>query len=162
MPTTPPEIPQTVAPNPNAHIDGKVFLGGLGPDLTEQDLTEYFSPMGVLIDVVVMRDKTTRNGRGFGFVTFQVWPAAAPSSDPLTARRPHWRAHSSPSGVAAPPASPCPRRACTPRARPPALRARRTLLQDKTVAESVVTRRHDIKGKMVAPPHARDAHMAPA
>ena len=81
MPTTPPEIPQTVAPNPNAHIDGKVFLGGLGPDLTEQDLTEYFSPMGVLIDVVVMRDKTTRNGRGFGFVTFQVWPAAAPSSD---------------------------------------------------------------------------------
>ena len=39
MPTTPPEIPQTVAPNPNAHIDGKVFLGGLGPDLTEQDLT---------------------------------------------------------------------------------------------------------------------------
>ena len=68
MATTPPEsdlIPQQKA-DPMAPPEGKVFLGGLGPDMNENDLKEYFTPYGTLCDVVVMRDRVTRNGRGFG------------------------------------------------------------------------------------------------
>ena len=72
-PRSPPETPlRGVAPDPSQYREGKVFLGGLGPEMTENDLTEYFGPMGTIVDIVVMRDKVSRNGRGFGFVTFQV------------------------------------------------------------------------------------------
>jgi len=50
---------------------GKIFVGGLASETSEEDLKEYFSVYGALTDVVVMRDKMTGNGRGFGFVTFQ-------------------------------------------------------------------------------------------
>eukprot|EP00281_Chroomonas_sp_CCMP1168_P012320 CAMPEP_0206281342 /NCGR_PEP_ID=MMETSP0047_2-20121206/39078_1 /ASSEMBLY_ACC=CAM_ASM_000192 /TAXON_ID=195065 /ORGANISM="Chroomonas mesostigmatica_cf, Strain CCMP1168" /LENGTH=244 /DNA_ID=CAMNT_0053711499 /DNA_START=15 /DNA_END=746 /DNA_ORIENTATION=+ len=49
---------------------GKVFVGGITPDTNEQDLKTYFSDFGEVIDIVVMRDKQTGHGRGFGFVTF--------------------------------------------------------------------------------------------
>jgi len=51
--------------------EGKIFVGGLGPDVTEDDLKAHFGPYGPLADMVVMRDKITRNCRGFGFVTFE-------------------------------------------------------------------------------------------
>lgn len=50
---------------------GKIFIGGLTTDTTEQDLKMHFEKFGELTDVVVMRDKATHKGRGFGFVTFK-------------------------------------------------------------------------------------------
>eukprot|EP00960_Hanusia_phi_P036077 752123-Hanusia_phi.AAC.3 len=50
---------------------GKIFIGGLPTETTDFDLKNYFVRFGVLADVVVMKDKITGNGRGFGFVTFE-------------------------------------------------------------------------------------------
>eukprot|EP00277_Geminigera_cryophila_P036543 CAMPEP_0173106690 /NCGR_PEP_ID=MMETSP1102-20130122/41229_1 /TAXON_ID=49646 /ORGANISM="Geminigera sp., Strain Caron Lab Isolate" /LENGTH=123 /DNA_ID=CAMNT_0014003931 /DNA_START=13 /DNA_END=380 /DNA_ORIENTATION=- len=72
MATTPPEMVLTPQKgDPASFTESKIFLGGLGPEVNEDDLISYFSQYGSLADVVVMRDKVTRNGRGFGFVTFQ-------------------------------------------------------------------------------------------
>mmetsp|Transcript_21874 Transcript_21874/g.34281 ORF Transcript_21874/g.34281 Transcript_21874/m.34281 type:complete len:80 (+) Transcript_21874:158-397(+) len=49
---------------------GKVFIGGLASETVESDLKDYFGAYGELTDVVVMRDKMSGKGRGFGFVTF--------------------------------------------------------------------------------------------
>ncbi|KAJ1493301.1 hypothetical protein T484DRAFT_1610561 [Baffinella frigidus] len=49
---------------------GKIFVGGLSSDASEADVKEYFGAYGTIADVVVMRDKLTGTGRGFGFVTF--------------------------------------------------------------------------------------------
>lgn len=52
-------------------MEGKVFVGGLGVDVNEDDLEEYFGQYGSLDDVAVMRNKMTRKSRGFGFVIFE-------------------------------------------------------------------------------------------
>ncbi|XP_046846019.1 heterogeneous nuclear ribonucleoprotein A1-like 2 isoform X2 [Xenia sp. Carnegie-2017] len=49
----------------------KLFIGGLSLETTEDDLREYFSRWGNIVDVVVMRFPDTRRSRGFGFVTFE-------------------------------------------------------------------------------------------
>uniref|UniRef100_A0A0C3U4S2 RRM domain-containing protein n=1 Tax=Guillardia theta (strain CCMP2712) TaxID=905079 RepID=A0A0C3U4S2_GUITC len=47
-----------------------LFIGGLSWDTTEHDLGAYFETFGKLYDVVVMRDRATGKGKGFGFVRF--------------------------------------------------------------------------------------------
>lgn len=49
---------------------GKMFVGGLSWQTTEDGLKEYFSKFGEVAEVMVMRDPTTRHSRGFGFVTY--------------------------------------------------------------------------------------------
>lgn len=49
---------------------GKMFVGGLSWQTTEEGLKDYFSKFGDVAEVMVMRDPTTRHSRGFGFVTF--------------------------------------------------------------------------------------------
>jgi len=49
---------------------GKMFVGGLSWQTTEDGLKDYFSKFGEVAEVMVMRDPTTRHSRGFGFVTF--------------------------------------------------------------------------------------------
>ena len=48
----------------------KIFVGGLHPDATEQDLNTEFSNYGQVTDTMIMRDRNTSISRGFGFVTF--------------------------------------------------------------------------------------------
>ncbi|KAI9299248.1 hypothetical protein K502DRAFT_273802, partial [Neoconidiobolus thromboides FSU 785] len=48
----------------------KIFVGGLGWDLNEDDLSAYFQSFGELIDIVIMREPSTGRSRGFGFVSF--------------------------------------------------------------------------------------------
>ena len=49
---------------------GKLFIGGVSWETTEEKLKEYFENYGDVVQTVVMRDKTTSRPRGFGFVVF--------------------------------------------------------------------------------------------
>ncbi|XP_031418788.1 cold-inducible RNA-binding protein isoform X3 [Clupea harengus] len=51
--------------------EGKLFVGGLSFDTTEQSLEEAFSKYGVISNVHVARNRETQKSRGFGFVTFE-------------------------------------------------------------------------------------------
>jgi RNA recognition motif-containing protein len=43
-------------------------VGGLGFQTSEQELMAYFEAFGKVENTIVMRDKATGRGRGFGFV----------------------------------------------------------------------------------------------
>lgn len=49
---------------------GKLFIGGISWETTEDKLKEYFGNYGDVLQTVVMRDKITGRPRGFGFVVF--------------------------------------------------------------------------------------------
>ncbi|KAM0031966.1 putative RNA recognition motif domain, nucleotide-binding alpha-beta plait domain superfamily [Helianthus debilis subsp. tardiflorus] len=48
----------------------KIFVGGIPLTLTEDELREYFSNYGGIIEHQIMLDHVTGRSRGFGFVTF--------------------------------------------------------------------------------------------
>ncbi|VFQ65468.1 unnamed protein product [Cuscuta campestris] len=48
----------------------KIFVGGLPPTLCDDDLREYFSTYGNVVEQQIMLDHTTGRSRGFGFVSF--------------------------------------------------------------------------------------------
>jgi RNA-binding protein Musashi len=50
------------------NIDGKIFVGGLSWQTTEEGLKYYFEKFGELTDVAIMSDKRTGQPRGFGFI----------------------------------------------------------------------------------------------
>ncbi|XP_048232799.1 heterogeneous nuclear ribonucleoprotein 1 [Ricinus communis] len=50
--------------------EGKLFIGGIAWDTTEDTLREHFNQYGDVSQAVIMRDKTTGRPRGFGFVVF--------------------------------------------------------------------------------------------
>uniref|UniRef100_U5ENZ1 Putative rna-binding protein musashi/mrna cleavage and polyadenylation factor i complex n=1 Tax=Corethrella appendiculata TaxID=1370023 RepID=U5ENZ1_9DIPT len=49
---------------------GKLFVGGLSWETTQENLQRYFVRYGEVIDCVVMKNNETGRSRGFGFVTF--------------------------------------------------------------------------------------------
>lgn len=49
---------------------GKLFIGGVSWETTEEKLKEYFENYGEVSQTVIMRDKNTGRPRGFGFVVF--------------------------------------------------------------------------------------------
>ena len=49
---------------------GKLFIGGISWETSEEKLGEYFTQYGDVLQTVVMKDKTTGRPRGFGFVVF--------------------------------------------------------------------------------------------
>ncbi|XP_051167708.1 heterogeneous nuclear ribonucleoprotein 27C isoform X2 [Leptopilina boulardi] len=49
---------------------GKLFVGGLSWETTQENLQRYFSRYGEVIDCVVMKNSESGRSRGFGFVTF--------------------------------------------------------------------------------------------
>ncbi|EEB08688.2 mRNA cleavage factor complex subunit [Schizosaccharomyces japonicus yFS275] len=51
--------------------DGKMFIGGLNWETTDESLRDYFEQFGEVLDCTVMRDSTTGRSRGFGFLTFK-------------------------------------------------------------------------------------------
>lgn len=48
----------------------KMFIGGLTSSTTEENLKEYYSQYGKILDCIVMRDPGTKRSRGFGFITY--------------------------------------------------------------------------------------------
>nr|XP_054321324.1 DAZ-associated protein 1 isoform X9 [Pongo pygmaeus] len=55
----------------NPHLGRKLFVGGLDWSTTQETLRSYFSQYGEVVDCVIMKDKTTNQSRGFGFVKFK-------------------------------------------------------------------------------------------
>ncbi|OQR84639.1 heterogeneous nuclear ribonucleoprotein A1 [Achlya hypogyna] len=49
---------------------GKIFIGGLSYETTDDKLRSYFSAYGTVTDAVVMKDPISRRSRGFGFITY--------------------------------------------------------------------------------------------
>ncbi|XP_047319284.1 heterogeneous nuclear ribonucleoprotein 1-like [Impatiens glandulifera] len=49
---------------------GKLFIGGISWETTEEKLKEHFEVYGEVLQTVVMKDKTNGRPRGFGFVVF--------------------------------------------------------------------------------------------
>nr|CAN67089.1 hypothetical protein VITISV_033546 [Vitis vinifera] len=48
----------------------KIFVGGIPSSLTEDELKDYFSSYGAIVENQIMLDHVTGRSRGFGFVTF--------------------------------------------------------------------------------------------
>ncbi|KAK6528055.1 hypothetical protein TWF281_009312 [Arthrobotrys megalospora] len=51
--------------------DGKMFIGGLNWETTDESLRDYFSQFGEVSECTVMRDGPSGRSRGFGFLTFK-------------------------------------------------------------------------------------------
>lgn len=49
---------------------GKIFIGGLSRETTTEVLTRHFEKYGELTDSVIMKNRSTGQPRGFGFVTY--------------------------------------------------------------------------------------------
>mmetsp|Transcript_18718 Transcript_18718/g.28426 ORF Transcript_18718/g.28426 Transcript_18718/m.28426 type:complete len:329 (-) Transcript_18718:1790-2776(-) len=49
----------------------KIFVGGIGKGVTNDNFYDFFCKFGKVIDSVVMFDRETKKPRGFGFVTFE-------------------------------------------------------------------------------------------
>ncbi|KAI3466510.1 hypothetical protein Pfo_023173 [Paulownia fortunei] len=49
---------------------GKLFIGGISWDTSEELLREYFQTFGEVVEAVIMKDRTTGRARGFGFIVF--------------------------------------------------------------------------------------------
>ncbi|MBX9695343.1 MAG: hypothetical protein K2Z81_23355, partial [Cyanobacteria bacterium] len=64
------------------HPAGKVFIGGLSWETTDEGMRSYFSKYGVVVDSVVIRDRSTERSRGFGFVVFTTPEAAIAACKP--------------------------------------------------------------------------------
>ena len=47
----------------------KLFIGGVSPDTTEDDLWQYFRSFGDLIDYRIVYDNRTGISKGYGFIT---------------------------------------------------------------------------------------------
>ncbi|XP_040864489.1 heterogeneous nuclear ribonucleoprotein 1 isoform X2 [Glycine max] len=68
------EVKRTV-PREDVDVTGvfktkKIFVGGIAQFFTDDELREYFSPYGNVIECQIMLDHNTGRSRGFGFVTF--------------------------------------------------------------------------------------------
>lgn len=66
-------------------VEGKIFLGGLTWQTTDDMLKSHFGKWGTLNDVILMRNKMTGEPRGFGFVQFTDSAGEAPILPPRAA-----------------------------------------------------------------------------
>lgn len=57
--------------NPDSKLMRKLFVGGLGPSTTEEQLKDYFEQFGLVLDIVIMKFPDSGKSRGFGFITFE-------------------------------------------------------------------------------------------
>ncbi|KAG5458590.1 MAG: hypothetical protein BJ554DRAFT_1159 [Olpidium bornovanus] len=63
--------PKRAIPREEQVLTEKIFVGGISPDVFEEDLTAFFNQFGKVIDTTLMIDRDTGRPRGFGFVTFE-------------------------------------------------------------------------------------------
>ncbi|KAK6455683.1 nuclear polyadenylated RNA-binding protein 4 [Scheffersomyces xylosifermentans] len=70
-PPPPQQSQQSHQPSNMGRENGKMFIGGLNWDTTEEGLVQYFSKFGEVVDYTIMKDNNTGKSRGFGFLTFR-------------------------------------------------------------------------------------------
>ncbi|KAG5457154.1 MAG: hypothetical protein BJ554DRAFT_2905 [Olpidium bornovanus] len=63
--------PKRAIPREEQVLTEKIFVGGISPDVSEEELTAFFNQFGKVIDTTLMVDRDTGRPRGFGFVTFE-------------------------------------------------------------------------------------------
>ncbi|KAI9098582.1 hypothetical protein DFS34DRAFT_579964, partial [Phlyctochytrium arcticum] len=63
--------PKRAIPREEQDKTEKIFVGGVGSDVTEDQFREYFTQFGKVIDATLMIDRETGRPRGFGFITFE-------------------------------------------------------------------------------------------
>ncbi|TPX61627.1 hypothetical protein PhCBS80983_g00928 [Powellomyces hirtus] len=63
--------PKRAIPREEQEKTEKIFVGGVGPDVTEDQFRDYFMQFGKVIDATLMIDRETGRPRGFGFITFE-------------------------------------------------------------------------------------------
>lgn len=49
---------------------GKLFVGGISWETTEERLIDYFQTFGEVVEAVILKDRVTGRSRGFGFIVF--------------------------------------------------------------------------------------------
>ncbi|XP_071494192.1 heterogeneous nuclear ribonucleoprotein A/B-like isoform X1 [Diadema antillarum] len=49
----------------------KIFIGGIGPELKDEQIVDYFSQFGTVVESEFPEDKNTKRRFGFGFVTYE-------------------------------------------------------------------------------------------
>jgi len=60
---------KTLSPSQRRHPMGvKIYVGGLPYSATDSQLNDLFAPHGTVASAHVITDRTTGQGRGFGFV----------------------------------------------------------------------------------------------
>jgi len=65
-------VPRTeIGTAPGTHRTRKIFVGGIPPQTTADDLRSHFGHFGTCVNAVIMMDRATNRSRGFGFVTFE-------------------------------------------------------------------------------------------
>ncbi|RLU20675.1 hypothetical protein DMN91_007288 [Ooceraea biroi] len=50
---------------------GKIFVGGLSTELSDEDIKNFFSQFGTIVEVEMPFDKTKNQRKGFCFITFE-------------------------------------------------------------------------------------------
>ena len=73
--------PKRAVPKEEYEKAEKVFVGGLPPDLEEQEFRDFFKAFGTVTDATIMHDRNTGRPRGFGFVTFSNWDGVQKAMD---------------------------------------------------------------------------------
>jgi len=62
--------PKRAIPREEQEKTEKIFVGGVKPEVTEEEFREYFSQFGTVVESTLMSNKDTGRPRGFGFITF--------------------------------------------------------------------------------------------
>ncbi|KAJ1536574.1 hypothetical protein HK096_009616, partial [Nowakowskiella sp. JEL0078] len=65
--------PKRAIPREEQEKTEKIFVGGLGHDVTEDSFRQYFEQFGAVIDATLMIGRDTGKPRGFGFITFETY-----------------------------------------------------------------------------------------
>ncbi|KAI9245206.1 hypothetical protein EDC94DRAFT_530342 [Helicostylum pulchrum] len=63
--------PKRAIPRDEQDKTEKIFVGGISPEVNEEEFREFFTQFGTVIDATLMMERDTGRPRGFGFVTFE-------------------------------------------------------------------------------------------
>lgn len=62
---------RSAAPRAVAKIPCRLFVGGVSRNTSDEELRAAFAEFGPIIEAVVVKERTTGESRGFGFVTME-------------------------------------------------------------------------------------------
>ncbi|KAI8070587.1 Interdomain Rrm packing contributes To Rna recognition in the Rna15, Hrp1, anchor Rna 3 [Gilbertella persicaria] len=63
--------PKRAIPREEQDKTEKIFVGGISPEVNEEEFRTFFSQFGTVLDATLMLERDTGRPRGFGFITFE-------------------------------------------------------------------------------------------